>query len=287
MRLVCLGFGYCAAHVLAMGAIGHASVAATARNAETLDSLSAQGITPLDIAAGLSAPFVAAVAEADVLLVSAPPGEAGDPFVAGVAESLRGGRAPLIVYLSTVGVYGDHDGRWVDETTPPVPESRRSRQRLAAELAWQELGLSTGAAVAILRLPGIYGPGRNALEQLRAGTARRIDKPGQVFNRVHVTDIGHAISAAVRMRANGVYNITDDEPCPPQEVIAFAAGLLGLAPPPLVPFDQASLSPMGRSFYGENKRVSNAHAKARLGWRLQFPTYREGLRALAAAAGAA
>ena len=281
MRIVILGYGYCAGHFLAMSRSRFTSVAATTRDAAKAQHLAERGITPLNIADGRSSAIRDDMAQAHVLLVSAPPGESGDPFIRTVTESLRDSiTPPQIVYLSTIGVYGDHDGRWVDETVPPRPQSQRSRQRVAAEAEWQALGIRTGAPVAILRLPGIYGPGRNALEQLRAGTGRRIVKPGQVFNRVHVGDISHAIAAVIRKRATGIFNITDDEPCPPQDVITFAASLLALAPPPLIDFDQADLSPMGRSFYGENKRVSNARAKADLDWRPSYPTYREGLRAL-------
>jgi nucleoside-diphosphate-sugar epimerase len=187
-----------------------------------------------------------------------------------------------IVYLSTVGVYGDHAGAWVDEATPPAPVSARSRERLAAEQAWAALGTQAGKAVAVLRLSGIYGPDRNALLQVARGTARRIDKPGQVFNRVHVADIAQAIEAAFAQRADGVFNVTDDAPTPPGEPTVFAAELLGVAPTPLVAFEEAAktMSPMALSFYAESKRVRNDRMKRALGVRLRYPTYREGLSAL-------
>jgi nucleoside-diphosphate-sugar epimerase len=192
-----------------------------------------------------------------------------------------------IVYLSTVGVYGDHSGGWVDEATPPAPVSERSRERLAAEQAWVALGQRAGKPVATFRLSGIYGPGQNALVQVARGTAKRIDKPGQVFNRIHVLDIAQAIGAAFTRQAEDIFNVTDDEATPPGEPIVFAAELLGLPPPPEIPFADAAetMSPMARSFYAESKRVRNNKLKRELGVRLRYPTYREGLRALFAAEG--
>lgn len=281
MRLLILGYGYCAAHFMAQTTLAFSAVTATTRNPAAADDLRSQGVIPLDIAHGFSAAFAECVRQADAILISAPPSQTGDPFVAAVGQALQATEAsPAIVYLSTVGVYGDHQGRWIDEATPQQPQSQRGQMRLAAEQAWRDLSQETGASVAILRLPGIYGPGRSAFENLRAGTARRLVKPDQVFNRVHVHDIAGAIGAALELRTSGVWNIVDDEPGPPQDVVTFAADLLGIAPPPLVHFKDADLSPMARSFYGENKRVSNARAKAELGWRLRYPSYREGLRAI-------
>jgi nucleoside-diphosphate-sugar epimerase len=199
-----------------------------------------------------------------------------------LAEAIARGRARAIVYLSTIGVYGDSGGAWVDEESPPKPRSPRSAARLAAEEAWRRFGAESGKAIAVLRLAGIYGPGRNALVTLADGTARRIVKPGQVFNRIHVTDIAQAIDTCFAQRAAGVFNLADDAPAPPQDVIAFAAELLGKAPPPEIPFDdaRAALSAMAQSFYAENRRVRNTKLKTALGVRLAYPTYREGLRAL-------
>jgi nucleoside-diphosphate-sugar epimerase len=190
-----------------------------------------------------------------------------------------------MIYLSTIGVYGDHAGAWVDETTPTAPLSPRGRERVLAEAQWQALGQQRGAPVAVLRLPGIYGPGRSAFDSLRAGQARRIVKPGQVFNRVHVDDIAGGIAAAITCRADGVFNITDDLPSPPQDVIAHAAALLGMPPPPEVAFEDANLTPMARSFYSECKRAANGRAKLVLGWQPRYPSYREGLAAILAAGG--
>ena len=178
-----------------------------------------------------------------------------------------------IGYLSTVGVYGDHDGAWVDEASECRPVSRRSMLRVAAEQDWLSFGRDVGLPVAVLRLSGIYGPGRNAFVNLANGTARRLVKPGQVFNRIHVADIAGALRHLAQAETGGVFNVTDDLPAPPQDVVAYAAKLMGIAPPPEIPFETAQLSPMARSFYGENKRVSNALIKE-AGYSFAFPDYR-------------
>jgi len=230
----------------------------------------------------VSSELVACVEESDALLISAPPGEGGDPVLACLADAIARGRTRNVVYLSTIGVYGDSGGAWVDEETPPNPGSKRSLARLAAEEAWRRLGAENGKAVAILRLAGIYGPARNALVTVAEGTARRIIKPGQVFNRIHVTDIARAIDACFARGAAGIFNLADDEPAPPQDVIAFAAEFMGKPAPPEIPFDEAraTMSAMAQSFYAENRRVRNDKLKQTLGVRLACPTYREGLRAL-------
>jgi nucleoside-diphosphate-sugar epimerase len=218
-------------------------------------------------------------------LVSAQPGEDGDPALACLSGQLAA--APdlrWIGYLSTIGVYGNHDGAWIDETAECRPTNARSTLRLTTDKAWLAFGEKTGKPVQIFRLAGIYGPGRNGIVNLRAGTARRLVKPGQVFNRIHAQDIAGVLLASLEKPRNGaVYNVTDDEPAPPQDVVSFAAGLIGLEPPPEIPFDPARLTPMAASFYGENKRVSNALMKRELGYTLRYPTYREALRALAEA----
>jgi nucleoside-diphosphate-sugar epimerase len=185
-----------------------------------------------------------------------------------------------IGYLSTVGVYGDFHGEWVDESTKIRPVAERNVRRASVERSWIGLGSRSGKSVQVFRLSGIYGPGQNAVESLRHGTARRIIKPGQVFNRVHVDDIAGAIVAAIERPGIGpLINVTDDEPAPPQDVVCYAASLLGIDPPDAVAFDDAQLSPMGRSFYGENKRVSNRRLRKEFGYTLAFPTYREGMAA--------
>lgn len=280
--LVCIGLGYSAAHYVSISK-QFGRVIGTTRSLRDAARPTDRHIELIAFD-GTTAPaeLIAHVAEADALLISAPPGETGDPVLACLADPIARGRTRAVVYLSTIGVYGDSGGTWVDEESAPLPGSARSAARLAAEEAWRRFGAEHGKSVAVLRLAGIYGPGRNALVTLANGTARRIVKPGQVFNRVHVTDIAQAIETCFARDANGVFNLADDEPAPPQDVIAFAAGLMGKPPPLEVPFDEAhaSMSPMARSFYAENRRVRNDKLKQTLGVRLAYPTYREGLRAL-------
>ena len=221
---------------------------------------------------------IAAVAEATHIIVSAPPGAEGDPVLMALSEAIAtAARLEWLCYYSTVGVYGDHQGAWIDESAPTAPVNARSAWRVAAEQGWQDLAAARAVPLTILRLAGIYGPGRSGFDKLRAGTARRIVKPGQVFNRIHVADIGTVTALAAERRLAGLFNLADDLPAPPQEVVAYAAGLIGLPPPPEMPFDQAEMTPMARSFYSDNKRVSNAAIKQALGLDLAFPTYREGL----------
>jgi nucleoside-diphosphate-sugar epimerase len=216
--------------------------------------------------------------------VSIPPGANGDRLPERLAGPIGdASRLRWIGYLSTIGVYGDHGGAWIDETTPCRPASERSQARLAAEARWTELGRLTHKPVIVFRLPGIYGPARNALKALRNGTARRIAKPGQVFNRVHVGDIATALCLSMSKDAkSAIYNLTDDEPSPPQDVIAYAAKLLGVEPPPEIAFADAKLSPMAASFYGESKRARNSLIKRALDFSPAFPSYREGLQVLLA-----
>lgn len=256
-------------------------VSGTTRSEEKFGLLRATGISPLLFDGTLTPGIGLALADATHLVVSAAPGEAGDPVLNAVRDLIAGQLPSLrwIGYLSTVGVYGDHGGAWVDEETPCRPVSRRSVLRVEAERQWLELGEAIGCPVAVLRLAGIYGPGRNAFINLRDGTARRLIKPGQVFNRIHVADIAGALAHLAGHGRGGIFNVADDEPAPPQDVVAFAAGLMGVEPPPEIPFGEAELTPMARSFYGENKRVSNAALKA-AGYRFRFPDYRAALRAL-------
>lgn len=220
--------------------------------------------------------------DADHVLVSVPPDEAGDPVVALHGEDLARLPKRWVGYLSTTGVYGDHGGAWVDEDTAITPQLARADRRARAEAAWLDLFARHDVPVHLFRLAGIYGPGRNVFESVRAGRAQRIDKPGQVFSRIHVDDIATVLEASIAAPNPGrVYNVCDDEPSAPEAVVAYACSLLGLEPPPLIPFAAARLSEMGRSFYADNKRVRNSRIKAELGVRLCYPTYREGLRALA------
>jgi nucleoside-diphosphate-sugar epimerase len=215
------------------------------------------------------------------LLISVPPAESGDPVLQCHADDLRR-LAPALEwtgYLSTTGVYGDRHGEWVDETSPLQPSTTRGHRRLAAETEWLALGLP----LHIFRLAGIYGPGRNQLVSVLEGSAKRIVKQGQIFSRIHVEDIAGVLGASIaRPNPGRAYNVCDDEPSPPQDVVAFAAELLGRKPPPEIAFDDADLSPMAKSFYAESKRVSNRRIKEELGYRLIYPSYREGLTALLA-----
>ena len=227
----------------------------------------------------------AAIGRADAILVSAAPEGGRDPALAAFGDALAQARPAWLGYLSTTAVYGDHGGGWVDETTPCTPTTRRGHERVAAERAWQELAAAHGLALHVFRLAGIYGPGRGPFEKLRAGSARRIVKPGQVFSRIHVEDIAAALAASIaRPQPGAIYNLCDDDPAPPEDVIAHAARLLGLAPPPAEDFATAAMTPMARSFYAENKRVSNRRLKDGLGLRLRYPDYRAGLEALLAEA---
>ncbi|MGB7100627.1 MAG: SDR family oxidoreductase [Xanthobacteraceae bacterium] len=286
-KLVCFGLGYSAEHFVARFGDGFDRIIGTVRGSERAAVLNARfGGRPKVLAFnGVAATpeLTSAIGEADAALVSIPQTAKGDPVLAAFGETLtHAKRLQSIVYLSTVGVYGDHGGAWVDEATPPRPDSERARERLAVEQVWQTFGERAHKAVAILRLAGIYGPGRNALVQITRGDARRIVKPGQVFNRIHVGDIAQAIDAVFAHGAIGIFNVADDEPSPAGDPLAFAAQLLGRDPPPEVPFEKAapSMSPMALSFWQDCRRVRNNKLKRALGVTLDYPTYREGLRAL-------
>jgi nucleoside-diphosphate-sugar epimerase len=285
MKLFIFGLGYSAGFIARRLAAEGIAIAATVRSQNKADLLSGAGYEMHVQGDDRGADIARALAESDALLISVPPGGGPDPVLALYRDDLM--RAPhlrWIGYLSTVGVYGDHKGEWVDETTVPRPSDGRSRHRLEAEDGWLALGAARGTPTQVFRLAGIYGPGRNQLVQLAQGTARRIVKPGQVFNRIHVEDIAQVAAASLaRPRAGAIYNVADDEPSPPQDVVTFAAALCGLAAPPEIPYDLADLTPMSRSFYSENKRVRNRLLGAELGVALRYPTYREGLTALRAA----
>ncbi|MEX0582863.1 MAG: SDR family oxidoreductase [Sneathiella sp.] len=228
------------------------------------------------------ADFPDIAAEVSHILLSIPPDDLGDPVYDVMKEQiLRLPNLQWIGYLSTTGVYGDLDGGWVDEESPYNPSGRRGERRMQAEQAWRGLHETSGLPLHIFRLPGIYGPGRNQLVSLKNGKARRIAKPGQVFSRIHVADLAAILVASMKNPNPGaIYNVADDEPAPPQDVVSHAAALLGVTPPPLIDFETADLSPMARSFYSDSKRVRNTKIKSELGVSLKFPTYREGLAAL-------
>jgi nucleoside-diphosphate-sugar epimerase len=282
-RLFCFGLGYTALALADCLAAEGWRIAGTTRAADKRARLAAAGfdIHWFDRDRPLEDP-AASLAGATHVLTSIPPDEAGDPVLAHHLADLRRCATPEWVgYLGTTGVYGDRAGAWVDEADTVTPSMPRTRRRVAAEGHW----LASGLPVHIFRLAGIYGPGpgRNALDAVRAGTARRIVKPGQVFGRVHVEDIVQVLRASIaRPNPGAIYNVADDEPAPPQDVVAFACALLGVAAPPEVPYEQAELSPMARSFYAESRRVCNARIKRDLGVKLRYPTYRDGLRAILA-----
>ena len=283
--LFCVGLGYSARALARRLQKQGWRVSGTTRGAEKTAKLRDEGFDAFVWTGDAPSADVAAhLASATHLLLSAPPRENGDALLVHHGGDLAAARLDWIGYLSTVGVYGNHDGAWIAEDAPLNATQARGRWRITAENAWLAHGEATGRPVQVFRLAGIYGPGRNAVDKLRAGQARRIVKPGQVFNRIHVEDIATVLEASIaRPRAGAVYNVCDDEPAPPQDLVTYGAKLLGVAPPPEVPFDEAELTPMARSFYGENKRISNARLKDELGVRLAYPTYRDGLKALATA----
>lgn len=287
MSLLVFGLGYSSQAFVRRVRPRFDRIVATVRSAEKALSLGSSSLTVRVFPGDLHAALAADIADADTLLVSVPPGAEGDPVLETFGQAIAA--APglrWVGYLSTVGVYGDHGGAVVDETTPPTPTSERSRQRLAAERSWLELGRASGKAVHVFRLAGIYGPGRSAFDKLADGTAQRIVRPGQVFNRIHVDDIAAVLEASLdRPRPGAIYNVADDEPAPPADVIAYAAKLAGVEPPPEVPFADARMTPMALSFWGESKRVSNRLVREELGVDLAYPTYREGLRAIWRAGG--
>ena len=281
-RFFCFGLGY-SAIALAERLQGEGwSIAGTCRSAEKQADLAARGWTVHRFDRGLALP-AGALDGVTHLLSSVPPDEEGDPVIDESGDAIRqaaGGMA-WIGYLSTTGVYGDREGGWVDESSDLTPTGTRGQRRKDAEAAWLDLGRETGVPTQLFRLAGIYGPGRNALETVKSGRAQRIDKPGQVFSRIHRDDIASIVRASIaRPNPGAAYNCCDDNPAPPQEVIAHACTLLGVAPPPLIPFEDADLSPMARSFYRDNKRVSNDRIKTELGVTLAWPDYRQALEAM-------
>ena len=287
-RLFCFGIGFSAQalirrldrHAWAIaGTVTSDAAAFELRRHHAIEAFVFDGSRPV---AGLRD----TLADATHLLVSVPPGAAGDPvLIHHAADIAAAAHLGWIGYLSTIGVYGDRDGEWIDESVEPQPTSDRSRYRRDAEIAWQQLAADSAKRCLLFRLAGIYGPGRSAIDTVRSGRAKRIIKPGQKFNRIHVDDIARVLEASMGGKGtSNVYNLADDEPSPPQDVIAYAAPLLGLPMPPAVPFDDPSLGAMTRSFFGESKLVRNDLVKADLDIQLAYPTYRDGLAAIASEA---
>ena len=285
-RLFVFGYGFSARALARRLTAQGWTVTASLRDPAGAGRLEADGVAA--ITTGDRPALVAALAEAQAILITAPPDAGGCPGLPVLVPALAQAKAfpDWIGYLSTTGVYGDRRGGWVTEHSRLAAQSIEGARRVGAERDWLEVGRGMGLTVSVFRLPGIYGPGRSALDRVRAGRARRIAASGQVFSRIHVDDLAAGLAAAIaRPKAGGAYNLCDDEPAPNSEVVAYAAGLLGLPVPPEVPLAEAGLSPMAQRFYAESKRVSNALAKAELGWRPAYPTYREGLAAILAGGG--
>ena len=268
-HLFCFGFGFTAEHLAKLLPRNEWKISGTTRSARGADAMEAQGVEPWIFDHPNEIP-----PSVTHVLASIPPNENGDPVLQQYAHCMI---PPIrwIAYLSTTGVYGDRAGGVVTEDSELAPTSDRARRRVLAESQWQPFKAH------IFRLPGIYGRGRSQLDAMRDGTAKRIIKPGQIFSRIHVEDIAGILAASMSQPNPGrIYNVADDEPCPPQDVVTYAASLLNMPPPPEVPYEQANLSLMARSFYDDSKRVSNARIKTELGYRLKYPDYRLGLKAL-------
>ncbi|MFT3989076.1 SDR family oxidoreductase [Aestuariivirga sp.] len=279
-HLLCFGMGFSGKALASRLKSTGWTITGTSRSAEGAAAIAAAGYKTLVFDG--SAPLPSAMFDGVThVVISVPPDSGGDPVLHRHTDDFanRAGQFAWVGYLSTTGVYGDHGGDWVTEETPLTPNTERGAKRLAAETAWLNI---PGLPLQIFRLAGIYGPGRNQLLPVLDGTAKRIVKEGQVFSRIHVDDIAETLCASMVKPAPGrAYNVCDDLPAPPQDVVEYAAELLGLPPPPGIPFEEAQLSPMARSFYADSKRVSNARIKRELGVKLRYPTYREGLAALA------
>ncbi len=276
MHLLIFGLGTCGAAVASLAAAAGATVSATSRQPDRRGPAGV-GMVPFDAA-------IPAIASATHVLVTAPPGSDGDPVLARYGDALGAAALDWIGYLSTTGVYGDRGGGWVDEDTEPAPTAARSKRRLQAELAWREV--AHGRPLDLFRVAGIYGPGRSALDEVRSGRARRVIRPGHAFGRIHRDDIAAAVMAAIRRPGDGtrVFNLSDDEPAESALVIEEAARLLGVPPPPAVPFEEAwaGMSDMARSFWADDRRVACSKTKATLGMAWRYPTFREGLAGILA-----
>jgi dTDP-4-dehydrorhamnose reductase len=282
-RLFCFGLGFSAQTLAERLAAKGWEIAGTARDVGKIGHLAERGYEMVQYSGeeGNSA-LPKALYGTTHLLHSIPPGPEGDPVLAHYRDALaKLGSLEWIGYLSTVGVYGQQEGRWVDEATAPKPNNARTVARVEAERAWLDFGAEMGMPTQVFRLAGIYGPGRSVFDKLKAGTARRIKKDGQVFSRIHVEDIASVLEASIaHPHAGAIYNVADDEPAAPDEVVAYAAELAGVEPPPEVDFADADMTPMARSFYEGSRRIANDRIKSELGVKLRYPTYREGLSSL-------
>ena len=285
MKLVVFGLGFSAKAFVDFAHQHFSDITATVTTAEKAARLNANKHHVYVFNDDKADPKISeALREADAILISIGPDEYGDPVLRRFSREIEQSQSiKWIGYLSTIGVYGDAQGGWVDETTPPIPSHPRTQMRVKVEHQWLDLGQRVAKPVQIFRLAGIYGPGRNPILNLTQ-RAQRIIKPGQVFNRIHVEDIAQTLLASLaKPRAGAIYNVTDHEPAPPQDVLTYAAELMGVEPPPEIPFEKAVMSEMARSFYADNKRVSNRLIREELGVTFLHPTYREGLKSLAEA----
>ena len=279
-KLFIFGFGFSAKAIAEKSIDRFDTIYGTTRSPDKVQEINAAGCEGLLFdGSSMNETLLERLQSSSHLLISIAPGEQ-DPVLSSLPNRLEAICPNLawIGYLSTVGVYGNHDGAWVDEDTPPKPVSQRSIQRVMAENAWQETARDAEIPLCIFRLSGIYGPGRNAFTTIEKGKARRLVKPGQVFNRIHCGDIATAVSQAMRGNIGGIFNITDNEPSPPQDVVTYAHELMGIEPPEEIDFETADLSPMARSFYGENKRVNNNKSKSDLPMIYDWPDYRTSLK---------
>lgn len=280
MKMLVFGHGYSAGFLTPLLRARGWQVLGTTRGDP--GRVAAAGATPI-LWPGEEARLREEIAQADAVLVSTAPGPQGDPVLAAFRDDLARARLRWLGYLSTTGVYGDRDGGWVDEDSVLDGSGPRGQARIRAEHAWRDLADGAGLPLHIFRLAGIYGPGRGPFQKIRNGTARRIVKPGQIFSRIHAEDIAQVLLASLDRPAPGAaYNVCDDDPAPPQDVLAHAADLLGLPPPPEIAFEDAEMTPMARSFYQDSKRVSNRRIKRDLGVVLRYPDYRSGLAAILA-----
>lgn len=282
-RLFAFGLGFSAQALAERLARQDWEIAGTARDEAKVTQLSDKGYAATRFAGEpRNLEFLAGLKDSTHLLHSIPPGADGDPVFTHYRDDIaKLGSLEWIGYLSTVGVYGNQNGNWVDETTPPKPNSARTEARVIAEKAWLDFGAEIGVPAHVFRLAGIYGPGRSVFDKLAAGTARRINKDGQVFSRIHVADIASVLEASIAQpRAGAIYNVADNEPTAPGDVVAHAAKMIGMTPPPEIDFADADLTPMARTFYEGSRRISNALIKSELGVTLRYPTYREGLVSL-------
>ena len=278
MKLLIFGIGYSG---LAIAKEWPGTVVGTTRSAEKQSVLAAQGIDAVIFDGAITDELNLHLATATHVVISASPSADGDPVLNAIPEFFeRTAALQWLGYLSTVGVYGDFEGAWISENTAPKPVSKRGQWRVEAENKWSELAKDNNVPFSIFRLAGIYGPGRSTFDKIRNGASRRIVKSGQVFNRIHVEDIAQIVNKAAQLKAVGVFNGADNEPAPPNLVIEHAAKMLGIDPPPEEPIETADMTPMARSFYGDNKRCGNARLKKDLGISLRHPTYREGLASI-------